>query len=242
MRLVILFLLSLAVPGFCQRATCDFPHPGECVKDVINDQAGIWTSPLHVKPSDAAWLVPLAASTALAFHFDTPAENALGHDQTLTNRSLKIARFGSPYVTAGSGGALYVIGLTTHNQHLAETGRLSVEAIVDVSLVAGALKLATDRQRVENNESAFWPGGTRSYALNSSFPSGHSAASWAMAEVIASEYHNHKAVQIAAYAFAAAISVTRITGQAHFPSDVVVGSAMGYFVGRYVTHHHAKRG
>jgi membrane-associated phospholipid phosphatase len=46
-------------------------------------------------------------------------------------------------------------------------------------------------------------------------------------------------VQIAAYGIASAVSVARFTGRNHYLSDVLVGGAMGYGIGRYVyrTHH-----
>ena len=41
------------------------------------------------------------------------------------------------------------------------------------------------------------------------------------------------------YGIAAAVSISRFTGRNHFLSDVLVGSALGYGIGRYVykTHH-----
>jgi membrane-associated phospholipid phosphatase len=42
---------------------------------------------------------------------------------------------------------------------------------------------------------------------------------------------------IAAYSLAAGVSITRVLGQEHFPSDVLVGSACGWLIGRYVVHH-----
>ena len=72
-----------------------------------------------------------------------------------------------------------------------------------------------------------------------SFPSGHSIEAWTLATVIANEYHDHRAVEIAAYGLASAVSISRFTGHNHFLSDVLVGSALGYGIGRYVykTHH-----
>ena len=208
------------------------------MKDVAKDQAGIWTSPLHIKRKDAIWLLPLASATALALHYDIQAQNTLGLSKTRVDVSTKIANFGSPYATAGGAAGLYLIGLGTHNEHLSEAGRLSAEAIIDASIVAGAIKLATNRQRLGSlDQGQFWPNGAHSFELNSSFPSGHAIASWAIARVVATEYPS-KPVQIAAYAFATAISVCRVTGRAHFPTDVVIGSTFGYLIGGYVTRHH----
>ena len=108
------------------------------------------------------------------------------------------------------------------------------------SFVAEALKLATNRERPNegNGQGGFWPHGTHSYELNSAFPSGHAAASFALARVIASEYPS-KPVQMAAYAFALAISASRVTARQHFPSDVLVGGTFGYLIGSYVVRHHS---
>ena len=75
----------------------------------------------------------------------------------------------------------------------------------------------------------------------SSFPSGHSIEAWSLATVIAHEYHDRLAVQIAAYGIASAVSVSRFTGRNHYLSDVLVGSALGYGIGRYVYHAHHRR-
>jgi hypothetical protein len=48
---------------------------------------------------------------------------------------------------------------------------------------------------------------------------------------------------VLAYGLAALVSASRISGRQHFASDVVVGGAMGWFIGTYVfhTHQHASR-
>jgi hypothetical protein len=42
--------------------------------------------------------------------------------------------------------------------------------------------------------------------------------------VVANEYHDRPAVQIAAYGIASAVSVSRFTGLHHYLSDVLVGA------------------
>ena len=221
-------------------AICGIAHLGQCLKDIGHDQAGIWTSPLRVSPRDAFWLVPFAAGTGVALHYDAQAQRNLGIDKSRIDTSNIVSGFGSPYATLGGAAGLYFLGLGTHNEHLAETGRLGAEAVVDSLLVVEALKLATNRERPNegNGQGGFWPHGTRSYELDGSFPSGHAAESFALARVIASEYPS-KPVQIAAYAFALAISASRVTARQHFPSDVLVGGTFGYLIGGYVVRHHA---
>src|SRR5258708_1773035 len=97
---------------------------------------------------------------------------------------------------------------------------LPMQRLRKAALVAEALKLATNRERPDegNGTGGFWPHGTRKFS--DSFPSGHAIGSWALARVIASEYPN-KLTQFGVYAFATAISVSRVTSRKHFPSDAL---------------------
>ena len=221
-----------------QRLICGPAHLGRCLNDIALDQAGIWTSPFRLKSRAAFWLVPFAGATAVGIHYDARAQRELGIDQTRIDASNNISLFGSTYVTIAEGGALYAVGRLTHNEHLAETGRLGTEAVINASLVAEALKLATNRERPDegNGTGGFWPHGTRNFS--DSFPSGHAIGSWALARVIAAEYPN-KLTQVSVYAFATVISVSRVTSKKHFPSDALVGSVFGYLIGGYVVRHHA---
>ena len=74
--------------------------------------------------------------------------------------------------------------------------------------------------------------------FSDSIPSGHAIESWAFARVIASEYPN-KLTQVGLYAFATAVSISRVTSRRHFPSDTLVSSVFGYLIGGYVVRHHA---
>jgi hypothetical protein len=212
----------------------------QCLKDLAHDQAGIWTSPLRVNSHDTVWLLPSAASTSAAFAYDKDALRQVGTtNKGPIDKSEAVSEFGSPYATFGEAGALYLLGALKHNDHLQETGLLGAEAVADASLVAGGLKLATNRERPNEGTGAgrFWPHETRA-SLDGSFPSGHAAASWALARVIAAEYPGWLA-KLGAHGFATAISASRITARQHFPSDVVVGSTFGYLIGGYVVRHHS---
>ncbi len=127
---------------------------------------------------------------------------------------------------------MYVWGHVTHDEHKRETGFLAGEAAVDSLAATYALKYAFGRERPLNNnyQGGFWQGGD-------SFPSEHSAAAWAMAGVIAHEYPG-PLTSVLAYGLAAGISGSRLTGKQHFPSDVLIGSAMGWFIGQEVYRHH----
>ena len=110
-----------------------------------------------------------------------------------------------------------------------ETGLLSAEALIDAGLVTEALKQISNRPRPlsDYGRGDFYDGGD-------SFPSGHSTTAWTLATVVAMEYHGRPLIKWSAFGLATAVSISRYTGQNHFLSDVLVGSAMGYGIGRYV--------
>jgi hypothetical protein len=223
-----------------EQPICSLGHLDRCVVDLAHDQAGIWTSPLRLHPHDTVWLVPFAAATGVSLYYDKQAMQELGSDRNQINISKKVSYLGSGYTLGGAGAGLYLIGSLRHDDHLTETGRLGIEAMIDAAAVQLAIKLATNRQRVDTGPGSgnFWAHGTRSYTWNSSFPSGHGMATWAFARVVASEYPN-KWADLGIYAVAAAVSVSRVTARQHFPTDALVGSTLGFLVGGYVVHHHA---
>jgi membrane-associated phospholipid phosphatase len=98
------------------------------------------------------------------------------------------------------------------------------------------MKLISFRERptVDNAKGKFFQS---SVGVDSSFPSMHSVIAWSSATVIASEY-NGPLTQVAAYGLATGVSLTRVLSRQHFPSDVLVGSAVGWLIGRYVVHKH----
>jgi membrane-associated phospholipid phosphatase len=201
--------------------------------DLLRDQRAIWTSPFHLTRGDAKWLAPLGVSTVALMASDQET-GELSDSRRRASVSRDISFAGSIYSTGGLATGFYLIGRATGNARARETGRLGGEALINTALVYSVLKNVSQRPRptVDGAHAEFFDGGH-------SFPSGHAASAWALATVVANEYHERRAVQVGAYGLAAAVSVSRYTGRNHFLSDVLVGSAIGYGIGRYVykTHH-----
>ncbi len=219
---------------------CDISQLKVCLKDFLGDQAGIWTSPLRLHPRDALWLLPLAGATAVSLHYDV---QTLQHVSTSPNRiriSSDLSNLGA-YGAIGAAGTAYLIGKITRNENARETGVLSLEAIADASVVTEVLKLATNRERPYTGMGLgrFWPDGSTIYTMNGSFPSEHATIIWAFSHVVVDETPGHRWLHLALYAAATGVSVARVTSRNHFPSDVVVGSAIGYLVGGYVYRRHS---
>src|SRR5271170_2628622 len=208
---------------------------------ILKDQAAIWTSPIRIRTNDLVWLVPLAGATGAGIATDHYTMSSVvshnpGFNDTNTNISNGLLG-GILFVPA----ALY-LGDFHEGAHAREAGILGGEAVVDGAIVEQGMKLIFWRERpdVDNARGHFFQS---SAGPNSSFPSAHSTLAWATAAVIAGEYPALW-TQIAVYTMATGVSVTRVLGQDHFPSDVLVGSAAGWLIGHYVyrTRHRYQRG
>lgn len=223
-------------------ARCDITSLGRCWKDLLDDEVGMWTSPLRIHKRDAFWLVPLGFATAAALSTDSQASRAVGFRANQLAGSKNFSNAMEDLAWA-SGASLYVLGKVTRKEKVRETGVLSIEAAIDATVVVEALKLTTNRLRPNvppTSGGPFWQDDT--YTINGSFPSGHTIAVWAVAKVISDETPGNLWLHIGLYLAAGATAVTRVTAQEHFPSDVLVGSALGYLIGGYVYRHHSAAG
>ena len=205
-------------------------------KNILRDQKAIWTSPFHLHGHDARWLAPLGLGTAALIATDRRTGDKIGefHDQLDVSRYVSYA--GSYYGVGSVALTFYLVGRAKHDERARETGLLGAEALIDSAIVVTVLKEISQRRRplAAKGRGDFFKGG-------SSFPSGHAIESWALATVIANEYHDHRLVQVGAYGIATAISLSRFTGREHYLSDLLVGSAMGYGIGRYVYRAHHRK-
>lgn len=203
------------------------PWVPQLLTDFAQDQHHIWTSPVHVKLSDTAWLVPLGGLTAALFATDREYSASLSNNPTTIKHYKTISDAGLAGLV-GAGAGLYLLSFPKHNPHWRETGFLAGEAALNSLVTVEALKYSLGRERPYqgNGSGGFFHGGT-------SFPSEHAAAAWSVAGVIAHEYPGTLPT-LMSYGLAATVSFARIHARQHFPSDVLVGSALGYLIARSI--------
>lgn len=198
---------------------------------LLHDQIGIWTSPSRARLADATWLVPLGGFAAALFVTDSDISRHLSNDPSTLLRYKHISDYGA-YSMGGGAAGLYLLGVATHNDHERESGLLSGEAALDAVAVVEAMKYASGRERpyLDNANGSFRKGG-------SSFPSEHSAGAWAIAGIMAHEYPS-PFMKFMSYGLATLVSATRVDAKQHFPSDVLIGAAIGYLTSAYVYRQH----
>src|SRR5579871_50158 len=200
------------------------------ILDLFDDQKQIWTSPFKVRAADTSWLLPFAGVTAGLFVTDRQYSRSLSQNPTTLSHYKTVSDFGVAELIGG-GAALYLFSFPTHNEHWRETGYLAGEAALNSFLTTEALKYSFGRERpYENSPGSFFRGG-------SSFPSEHAAAAWSIAGVIAHAYDG-TLPRLFAYGAASAVSFARVRSRQHFPSDVLIGSALGYLISQNVYRRH----
>lgn len=192
---------------------------------LAEDQKEIWTSPGHLRRSDAIWALPVVAGVSALLASDSWLSKQVPTNEIARSRTL--SNYGVVSLVGAAGGS-FLWGKMTHHDHAAETGALATEAAINAAAVDFALKSMFQRPRPYdgNGSGHFFAGG-------SSFPSEHAAVSWAIAGVIAHEYPG-TLTKIISYGLASAVTVARVTGKEHFPSDAVVGGAIGYFLAQQI--------
>lgn len=207
---------------------------------ILHDQGAIWTSPLRMRPHDLKWALPLLLATGATIATDHQAMNAAPHDPKFNHESV----VASDVLVGGFIAApvlLFAKGQYHADPHARETGILGSESLLDGLVVEQGMKLIFWRERpsVDSGRGRFFQ---TSVGVDSSFPSSHTVLTWSSAAVLADEYPS-RWKQFGIYTLAGGVSLTRVLGQQHFPSDVLVGSAAGWLVGHYVyrKHHRFRR-
>jgi PAP2 superfamily len=202
---------------------------------ILKDQIPIWTSPSRIRTHDLIWLLPLGAAMGVTLTTDTDAMRDVSRDRTFNKDNVNASNIllgGEIAIPVG----LYGVGLLEDNARARQTGILGGEALADGIIFEEVTKIIFRRERPLYNNAAgdFFASGVGG---NGSFPSSHSTLAWTLTGFLAGEYPS-KWAQLGLYSMSTGISLTRVLGQEHFPTDVLVGSTAGWLIGHYVYRKH----
>lgn len=126
--------------------------------------------------------------------------------------------YGHGAVLVGGALACFAAGAVTGDANLRGTGGEMARALAYTSLTVTAIKLGVDRTRPSGGG---W-----------SFPSGHTAAAFAVAPVLSRRFGRFAAIP--AYVLAVGTGLGRMEERKHYLSDVIAGAAIGLTIGRAV--------
>jgi hypothetical protein len=215
--------------------------PVQLAKNVLHDQKPIWTFSWkavrgkHWKP-----VLAVVVGTVGLVALD-PYTEPYFHDQSrfsayktgpLRGRNTTLVETLTPV-------AFYVAGLAKHSPHARNTGLLAAEGLAGAQIVCFVMKQAIGRLTPgdippDGNLRDTWFKHKGGLTNGGSFPSGHSASAFAVATVISERYREHRWIPWVAYGAAAFLSLSRLPDQAHFPSDIFIGAAIGYSISHFV--------
>jgi len=222
---------------------------GESAAFCIMDQAGpglardtkyIFGAALRPDKQDALTIARLAAAMGALVIIDKDIQ-----DFFQTNRTETINRIGDYLRTIGSAESVFIgnIGLIgaglwlrrhKRGDKFLQTALLSTKAQLFTEVMTGLVKFTVGRDRPDDGHGkvSFHP----FHDFDGSFPSGHAARSFAMAAVFADRYG--PPVPLLAYSAAVLISLSGVSQDDHFASDVLAGAALGFAMGKVLSRCH----
>lgn len=168
---------------------------------------------LAVGGAMAALVHPADSSIVKGFTPEAPPEEALDPGTTI----------GDGWIQTGAAATVYGFGLVSRHPAAAEFGSELLEAQAVNGVLTQGLKYAVDR--------------TRPNGGHLSFPSGHTSATFATADLF--EQRFGWKIGMLAYATGLYVSLSRLGEHAHYPSDTVFGAALGIASARSVGARHA---
>ncbi|MFL6429023.1 MAG: phosphatase PAP2 family protein [Acidobacteriaceae bacterium] len=238
-------LVAALVPPFLhgqvqrQRDECDLGALEVCGKHVLQDEGAILTSPFHARVTDLLWIAPVGLATGVAIDYDAHAIRSLGSHPQREKDFRHVSDVGV-YLPFAGVVAGYAVGALHRDDYLKQTAVIAGEAIADSLILNEGLKYAINRETPSQGDGTgrFWPHGTKTWPDGQSMPSNHSIITWSFAHVVANRYPGF-GTRLAVYGLASTVSLSRVLAKEHFPSDVLVGSTLGYLIGGYVVN---KRG
>lgn len=199
-----------------------FENPIPVVRERINQS-------LEVVPAPREWVRPVALTvgavlvSALA---DKPVDRQMKkYQDKRVLRGLNTYGNALPYALIGAAGTAFALG----DDRMRNTGLIAMQSIAAATGVSVVGKYAVNRARPEEERGPWSRVGDGYSRSDASFPSGHSAVSFAAITPFAKEYNAPWL-----YGVAALGSAGRVAGRKHWVSDTVAGSVIGYAIGSWL--------
>ncbi|MBN2206163.1 MAG: phosphatase PAP2 family protein [Candidatus Aminicenantes bacterium] len=205
------------------------------LKSFFDDLGKVVTAPGRWTGKDFAVFGGVAAAGGFSFLLDEDIRETVQDSRSSSSDDLSgfFSNFGDGLVLSAGLLGFYAAGERAGDPTWRRTALLGLKSLGATALLVMGSKFVIGRARPRANEgrSVFRPFSFKStyYAL----PSGHAASAWAVAATIADQSGN-RTVDAVAYGLAALASLSRVHDDKHWTSDVVLGSALGYFTAKKV--------
>lgn len=214
---------------------------GNYLKSFYYDSKSIAVAPFHW--SKKQWLTFGGVTTTATGLYIVADQKLQKWSQSMRSHgteqiSVGLEIFGNgkfPLITTGT---LYLYGAAFKKPKARRTALLVLNSYLITGAAAQFTKMMTGRHRPWDNPNYdVWDGPSLD-RKNMSFFSGHATTVWACATVFTMEYRDKKWVAPVAYGIAGLSSLSRVHDNAHWVSDIFVGSAVGYFLTKTIVRNH----
>lgn len=206
------------------------------VKISVDDGIETYSAPLHFDSKD--WIktgaVILTTAAFMNYDKDIRKEFSKGHNETKDKFSDFGKLYGNSITPVVLGGGIYSYGLLFRNDNVRETGRMLFEAVLFSAIITDVSKVMFGRSRPYTERGPYFYNMFTFDEGSISFPSGHSTIAFAMSTVLSNRINNIYA-SIGLYSLSTLTALSRIYSDNHWASDVLLGSAIGYLVGDYIS-------
>lgn len=249
--LILLILLSLVMKSQSADSSLFVAPSQDCevllsknyLKSYWNSGLTVLGQPLHYDWKDWTIFGGVAAVGALTFVYDEEIFDII--DQRIDNSgSRNFVQFtdviGDELFILPSIAGTYLVSAIDKNCHTRNLSLALLQSFIYAEVASASFKILTCRLRPvdvnvqqSTHDGHIWLGPFATFE-SSSFPSGHAMRSFALATTVAGFYSDNLWVGIVSYSLAAACSAGRLISREHWASDVIVGAALGYFIGRGV--------
>ena len=226
-----------------QGSECEILLSKSYLKSYWHSGLTVLGQPLHYDWKDWTVFGGIATATTLAFVYDDEIFNYI--DKTFTNsQSNTISQYSDIYgeelFIVPSIALTYGIGAIAKDTRLKNMSLATLQSFIFAEVASAGIKVLTCRERPDANSQS-WLGPFATFE-STSFVSGHSTRAFALATTVAGFYPEKKWIGIVSYSLATMTSVGRVISKEHWTSDVIVGAALGYFIGRGVVKFNEKIG
>lgn len=197
------------------------------------------TAPQKWQGPDIMNLAAIFGTGTVLFTLDQDIFNWMAEKRSKFSQDVSrmVTKAGEGAWLLGFCGILYGLGEVMKAPDWRRLSLLSTESLALTSIFVSSLKFLIGRARPHawEGSQSFHP-----FSLSTrytSFPSGHASAAFSVAATIASQ-SKKRTIKVTAYSVSTLVALARIHDEAHWASDVLVGSALGYFIGRAVVNLH----
>lgn len=213
------------------------------LKNFYFDTKKILLSPLSWDMYDWFTASSIISSAILLSTEDKTIKNIVqsNRDKFVDSLATFAKPFGDGHYTIPPIAVFYIAGELFGNYKLKRTALLSFESFIISGIFTMAIKYTVNRERPSQSYEAnvfHKPGNP---VFSPAFPSGHSEAVFSIATILATEFSDTIFIPVIAYTIATMTALSRVNDNNHWTSDIIIGSAIGFFTAKSIESYHPYR-